>query len=339
MTLYVVIILVAIVFYVGYEVGKKSAEKEFTSIMELSGKTESEEEKAPSLHSAPSLTPSSVSSSAPSLSPIATPSSNPTLFTYARCTCGGKDGIEITGYNGFDEFQIIIPIRIDGLSVISIGERAFMNCQISEVVLPSELQQIRKSAFLECKSLQHINIPSGVVTIEDYAFAMASSLRSIDLPNGLTHLGEHAFSSSGLLSITFPASIKKVPNWCCSNCYNLQSVTIHEGITEVGFGAFEIADDGYRYRKGKNLLKYVTIPKSVELVNWHAFKNRINTLNQNGTVLAFQGMQTKMSDTVFGNIHSYQDKIVVYVLPGSEAQKIARSKGFTVKPLNEFPYK
>lgn len=55
---------------------------------------------------------------------------NPALERFA-----GK-GLRITAYNGFETKRVIIPREIDGHPVISIGEKAFMNATISEVILP-----------------------------------------------------------------------------------------------------------------------------------------------------------------------------------------------------------
>ena len=79
-------------------------------------------------------------------------------------------GIRITSYNGFDAQRIIVPDEIDGMPVTSIGEKAFMNTTLSEIVLPTTIKVIMKYAFLDCPKLTKIDLPSGLLCISDYAF-------------------------------------------------------------------------------------------------------------------------------------------------------------------------
>ena len=56
-------------------------------------------------------------------------------------------------------------------SVVSIGERAFHNCDNLETLnFGNGLKRIGKSAFVGCLSLETINLPEGVTVIEDNVF-------------------------------------------------------------------------------------------------------------------------------------------------------------------------
>ena len=112
-------------------------------------------------------------------------------------------GIRITSYNGFDIERVIVPTEIDGQPVISIGEKAFKNANLSEIILPSSLRAILKSAFQGCKNLIHI-----------------------DLPESVEYLGEYCFSETGLESISIPNSIEVIPKDCFKECKELESVQL-----------------------------------------------------------------------------------------------------------------
>lgn len=124
-------------------------------------------------------------------------------------------GLRITAYNGFDSDRVIIPSEIDGQPVISIGEKAFMNATISEVILPRSIKAILEKAFDGCKNLKHI-----------------------DLPEDLEYLDSFCFSSSGLTEIAFPNSLKNIPSYCCSRCCDLETISFGDQIREINSCAF-----------------------------------------------------------------------------------------------------
>ncbi len=95
-------------------------------------------------------------------------------------------GIRITSYNGFETKRVIIPKEIDGYPVISIGEKAFMNAPIEQLILPNSLKAIMAQSFSGCQSLTHL-----------------------DLPDGLLYMGEGCFENTGLLSINIPNAMSE----------------------------------------------------------------------------------------------------------------------------------
>ena len=71
-------------------------------------------------------------------------------------------GLRITAYTGFDAERVVIPAKIGGLPVVSIGEKVFKNTTVSEVILPESIKAILREAFSGCKRLQHIDLPDGL---------------------------------------------------------------------------------------------------------------------------------------------------------------------------------
>lgn len=51
-------------------------------------------------------------------------------------------GLRITAYTGFDAERVVIPVKIVGQPVVSIGEKAFKNTTVSEVILPGSIKAI-----------------------------------------------------------------------------------------------------------------------------------------------------------------------------------------------------
>lgn len=66
--------------------------------------------------------------------------------------------IEITKYHG-QEKSVIVPSEINGKPITMIGEYAFAhNRSIKTVTLPDTVKWIKKGAFLDCSSLENLNL-------------------------------------------------------------------------------------------------------------------------------------------------------------------------------------
>ena len=82
------------------------------------------------------------------------------------------DGIlKITSYNG-DEDNIIIPSKIDGKAVTTIGNSSLRNC----------------------KNLKNVVIFDGVTIVDSCAFAGCTGLTSITIPDTVNYIDEQAFT-------------------------------------------------------------------------------------------------------------------------------------------------
>lgn len=93
-------------------------------------------------------------------------------FKYAKVN-GGKN-IEITGYKG-NVSKIVIPSKISGKKVVSIGQKAFSGkSKLTSVAIPDTVKTVKAYAFFNCKKLKSISIPSSVNRIYSFAFGYKS---------------------------------------------------------------------------------------------------------------------------------------------------------------------
>ncbi len=145
----------------------------------------------------------------------------------------------VTGGNIFDG-ELIIPNRLGGCPVTSIGENAFINRkELTNVYIGKGVKSIGKNAFCNCTNLTDITIGDGIISIGDSAFRGCYSLTSITLPEDLTSIGSFAFSEcSGLTGITIPEKVTSIGNSAFYNCMGLTSVTIGSGVKSIGIQAF-----------------------------------------------------------------------------------------------------
>lgn len=143
--------------------------------------------------------------------------------------------------------------------VIAIGENAFRNRDITEVVLPQSIKVIDRNAFTDCRylrsivlnnqleeihfeafrgcmNLQKINFPSSLKHIERGIFQDCFAIKHIDLPE-LSYIPADMFRYCiGLESVSVPSTVKKIGTEAFKECRNLTVVLV--GSIEVGHKAF-----------------------------------------------------------------------------------------------------
>ena len=124
-------------------------------------------------------------------------------------------GIYIDEYIGTDT-EVVVPSEINGMMVKGIGAEGPFNENITNIILPDTLKEIKRHAFTRCTSLKTIVIPDGVKCIEYRTFYECSSLESVTLGSGTKYIDEDAFAY----------------------CTNLKSILIPDGLKEISYGAF-----------------------------------------------------------------------------------------------------
>lgn len=117
-------------------------------------------------------------------------------------------GVTITKYFGYDSYvsSIIIPNELDDKPVAAIGEGAFADAYLSEIVLPSQLEVIGNKAFSR-NWIERIDIPDTVKSIGKLAFQNCS-LNNINWGTGLESIDDYAFEENFLTALFLPANIK-----------------------------------------------------------------------------------------------------------------------------------
>lgn len=167
------------------------------------------------------------------------------------------------------EGDIVIPASVKynnrTLSVISIGEQAFVSCGnltsvtipnsvtsigfeaffycdgITSIDIPNSVTSIGNSAFSFCRGITSINISDSVTSIGNYAFYYCTSLTTIDIPNSVTSIGNAAFRQCRNLSTINLPPVKLIGDEAFRSC-GLKTITLHEGLTEIGKECFAYAD-------------------------------------------------------------------------------------------------
>lgn len=79
-------------------------------------------------------------------------------------------------------------MQAEGISEIGDDWFCYLN-QVRELVLPSTLRRIGKSAFIGCEHLTEVRLPDGVEELAESAFQDCSGVRRFCLPASLRRIG------------------------------------------------------------------------------------------------------------------------------------------------------
>ena len=108
--------------------------------------------------------------------------------------------------------------------------------------------------------IKSVTVPEGVVEIGYGAFQGCELLEKIQLPHTLKRIGSDAFADCrSLRSITIPSSVEQIGR-CAFALSGLNTVTIENGIREIGPGAFQ----------GTEIFS-IELPDSVETLCTYSF--------------------------------------------------------------------
>ena len=148
--------------------------------------------------------------------------------------------------------NVVIPDKINNVTVTAIGTKAFANCyDLTSVSIPEGVTSIGDEAFYYCTQLTEITIPSSVTSIGNGIFRSCGSLTTISVAsdnaaytsqNGVLFNKDKtvlvAFPSNYGKSYEIPAGVKSIAPSAFRECYRLQNLSIPEGLESIGDYAF-----------------------------------------------------------------------------------------------------
>ncbi len=204
------------------------------------------------------------------------------------------DGCDKLEYTEYENGYYLGNENNPHLVLIEAKDRSITSCTINE-----NTKIIADYAFSRCNSLTSITIPDSVTSIGSEAFCFCSSLTSVTIPDSVTEIDYYAFRDcSSLTSVYYTGTIDKwvsidfdnafsnplsngadlyinnqkvtevnittateIKEYAFSYCSSLESVTIGDSVTSIGYSAFI----------GCSSLTSITIGDSVTSISWYAF--------------------------------------------------------------------
>ena len=146
--------------------------------------------------------------------------SNPENFKYVINEDG--ESVTVTGYEGDETGDFVIPDTLGGLPVTIIGDEAFadMSNFKGSLTIPDSVTTIGQGAFYSCKGFTGLKIGNSVTTIGQDAFYDCEGFTGeLTIPNSVTTIGKGAFylckGFTGDLII--PASVTSIGSYVFYN--------------------------------------------------------------------------------------------------------------------------
>lgn len=134
---------------------------------------------------------------------------------------------------------VVIPSKINGVTVETIGHAAFEKSAVTSVTIPDSVTAILDRAFANCSQLTNISIPNSVTSIGFSAFEHCTILKSITLPSSLRNISMFLFHNcSQLTTIQIPDSVLSIQDYAFGNCTSLETIHIPVSVTSIGNRAF-----------------------------------------------------------------------------------------------------
>lgn len=198
------------------------------------------------------------------LSSVQLPSTLKAIYYYSFCDCKNLK-------------QISLP---EGLETI--GENAFWNSGLTDIVIPASVTEIQEHAFRGsalksatlkgtvcgnsmfegCDKLETVTLNEKTESIPSWMFQNCTSLKKIKLPSKLKKIGFYAFSGcTSLQTVIMPTTISEMGDNAFENCKALQQINIPSGVTKL---------EGYTF-SGCSSLKSIYIPRTVNEVGYYTF--------------------------------------------------------------------
>ena len=245
----------------------------------------------------------------------------------------------ITKYNGTDTV-VVIPSKINGVTVTTIGTDAFLGLNITSVTIPANVTEIGSNAFADCTNLTSVNyagdwsnltIQSGNPAVQDAANAQLfdfaftpdntavivirykGTAADVTIPSRykgkpVTMIDHAAFYNSAVTSVTIPDSVTSIPDSAFGFCSQLTNISIPNSVTYIGFSAFNSCTS----------LKSITLPSSLSTIQSEAFYNCGN----------LKTIRIPVSVTSIGNYaFDVCPSLMTVTYPGSKTQWDAITKG------------
>ena len=166
---------------------------------------------------------------------------------FSRCTGFDQDIPEGVTEIGDFAFENCLTLKSGKLpeGLESLGMGAFMESGIESINIPSGISSVPENLCSGCDNLVNISLSENTRRIGRSAFSGLGKETSgidIDFSNcaALSELAEDAFSGANPKTINLSGtSLKEMPRGIFDYSYNLESVTLPEGLTSIGDRAFE----------------------------------------------------------------------------------------------------
>lgn len=171
--------------------------------------------------------------------------------------------------------DLIIPRKINGYSITSIGDRFLYNKSGAvNIIIPDSVTNLGIQTFENCGTLRTIELPNAITSIPD-SMCDGTGLKHINIPDSVTSIGSDAFRYCNMEYINIPNSVTNIGVGAFQYCKVLKTIALPRGLTIIESKVFD----------GCWNLASVTIPNTITSIKEAAFGDcpNLTTVYYDGT--------------------------------------------------------
>jgi len=144
--------------------------------------------------------------------------------------------VKVIGESAFTDSSLTEIVLNEGLE--EIYSMAFAYTAITKVTLPESLTFLDYGVFFYCNQLTDVTLPSTLTEIPDDSFCFCESLTEIDIPQSVTKIGDYAFGATNITKIDIPQNVTYIGKYAFYTS-NLNTIMLPKKVTTIGVYAFE----------------------------------------------------------------------------------------------------
>ena len=231
----------------------------------------------------------------PNLESIQVATGNDTFTVADNCLI--KDSTVVLGTS-----NSVIPAKVNGKKITTIGEYAFAYKTVSNLVIPDGIETIGNGAFEKCQGITTLNLPKSV-----------------------KNLGANAFSGTDIARVTIPTTVVSIGEKTFAELKNLEYVEFEIESDNGGYGLQSIAQNAFERSSAP---KTLTAPLGIisKIKDCFSFVDTINVIgNDDIPAQAFSGWIPQRTKAInigegvrkIGDMAFADCEITSFVLPAS----------------------
>ena len=172
-----------------------------------------------------------------------------------------KSVCTITGIGECTDSIVYIPKSIAGCDVTAIAELAFENCtSVTKFIISSTVSSIGNRAFKDCSGITEITLPENVTNIGDQIFYNCTSLETIYCNSSAGR--QSMWQNPSVKKVIFGDNLTSIPD-SFRNCTNIEYVKLSKNTTFIGNRTFD----------GCINLDNMDFPEGITELGWYAFED------------------------------------------------------------------
>ena len=140
----------------------------------------------------------------------------------------------IKNFNDTEIDELVIPDSINGKNVVEIARKAYLKVKASKIILPKYLKTIGDYAFGN-SSVEEIVFNDNLVELGKNSFAGSIYLNNVTLPNSVKILGEAVFQDCKSLEVLIlNQGLESIGKLCFYNTKVSKELNIPDSVTYIG---------------------------------------------------------------------------------------------------------